>query len=456
MTLLIIGLSIVAVTTIGLIVSHDPNHVEFDEATEYKENLNKERKESLKEKGVFVDDKEFEEASKEMKSAKDGIKPVEVAPIQENKDFNKKGLFGGDNIGGGNKDYLGKRKFMTEPNTEVEREIRDVLDSSDNKDDKLSGIAALKEKYEGNKVNLAALDKLEQEIEQEDTDEGLQQQLTTELEDEYTMFGNEPEEALEILKEKYANDDRKLAILDKIAATATKPADVQGSASNPMTSATQGIKPVENNDAQEEPIVEVINKNNKSFIAKGDKFDGYDDIRNQEVAKIPEELVKNTPEFSFEEVFGKDEATPLSYYTDDFAKKGLQYFVLKDKNGNKFLVDTQGYKYSRYYAPIKASGAATKPDETKSRYAKAKNYTKTLEKVGNKAIEFLSNDEDKDIAEELLGNYFQSGEGSIYSMLQGIERDYPNDKVKQVARKFGNTISAAQKELGVSSFDDED
>jgi hypothetical protein len=50
---------------------------EFDEATEYKENLNKERKESLKEKGVFVDDKEFEEASKEMTSAKEGIKPVE-------------------------------------------------------------------------------------------------------------------------------------------------------------------------------------------------------------------------------------------------------------------------------------------------------------------------------------------------------------------------------------------
>jgi hypothetical protein len=106
--------------------------------------------------------------------------------------------------------------------------------------------------------------------------------------------------------------------------------------------------------------------------------------------------------------------------------------------------------------PMTSATEGVKPVETKSRYAGTKNYSKTLEKVGNKAIEFLSNDEDKDIAEELLVNYFRSGEGSIYSMLQGIERDYPNDKVKQVARKFGNTISAAQKELGVSSFDDED
>jgi hypothetical protein len=101
---------------------------------------------------------------KEMTSAKDGIKPVEVAPIQENKDFNKKGLFGVDNIGGGNKDYLGKRKFMTEPNSGVQREIDNVMLSSENNEEKLSGIAALREKYEGNKVNLAALDKLEQEI----------------------------------------------------------------------------------------------------------------------------------------------------------------------------------------------------------------------------------------------------------------------------------------------------
>jgi hypothetical protein len=276
---------------------------------------------------------------KPMTSAKDGIKP-----IQYQKDFNPNDRYL-EGIGQQVKDYLGKRKFMTEPNSEVQREIDNVMLSSENNEEKLSGIAFLKEKYEDNKVNLAALDKLEQEIEQEDTDEGLQQQLTTELEDEYTMFGNEPEEALEILKEKYANDDRKLAILDKIAATATKPADAKGSASNPMTSATQGIKPVENAEV-------VAEKYNNSLVRKGSAFDGLDEMGEKPMKKIPENEIAGIPEYTFEEAFGKTEATPLSYYSKDFKGKNEQYFVLKDSKGNKFFIDRQGYDYSRYYAPV--------------------------------------------------------------------------------------------------------
>ena len=369
-----------------------------------------------KDKQVF-DTMEEVAKPKEMTSAKEGIKPVEVAPIQENKDFNKKGLFGGDNIGGGNKDYLGKRKFMTEPNTEVEREIRDVLDSSDNRDDKLSGIAALKEKYEGNKVNLAALDKLEQEIEQEDTDEGLQQQLTTEIEDEYTMFGNEPEEALEILKEKYANDDRRLAMLDKIAATATKPADAKGSASNPMTSATQGIKPVENAEV-------VAEKYNNSLVRKGSAFDGLDEMGEKPVKKIPETEIEGIPEYTFEEAFGKTEATPLSYYSKDFKGKNEQYFVLKDSKGNKFFVDTQGYDYSRYYAPVDATKGATPVEGGKTIEIKGYDPVK-----GGKYAETRKET-------DLIGDELE------LALMSGS----PYLAVDNVAKKLGNFISDEGKE----------
>ena len=138
-------------------------------------------------------------APKEMTSAKDGIKPL--APEQQ--------------INDNNKNYLGKRKFMTEPNSEVEREINSIL-SDGTKEDQLAGIAALKEKYESNKVNLAALDKLEQEIEQEDS--GKEDYFK--LEDEFeTMVDNDGTNSMEVvsqLKEKYKGDATKQQALDKL------------------------------------------------------------------------------------------------------------------------------------------------------------------------------------------------------------------------------------------------
>jgi hypothetical protein len=96
---------------------------EFDEATEYKENLNKERKESLKEKGVFVDDKEFEEASKGTKEPKKG-------KVVANKDFdpNKEGvqsIFGTEEENAKSKD---KKVFNTMEEVAKPKEMKSAKD----------------------------------------------------------------------------------------------------------------------------------------------------------------------------------------------------------------------------------------------------------------------------------------------------------------------------------------
>lgn len=242
------------------------------------------------------------EAPKEMKSAKEGIKPLD--PIQKDEDFKGKGGYTVDGIGKGGKDYLGKRKFMTEPNSEVDREINDVMQSSDSNEERLAGIAALREKYEGNKVNLAALDKLEQEVMQEDSGEiaptqntdafgtskemgggigggqkdllgkktdmadpnrpDIQAEMEQEMEDQLSGTGTDFEDAeglalaFETVKKRFANDPQRLAALEKLEAQNPNASLAKGSATNPMTSAKEGIKPIQ--DAKRKMVNKVILK----------------------------------------------------------------------------------------------------------------------------------------------------------------------------------------------------
>jgi hypothetical protein len=104
----------------------------------------------------------------------------------------------GGGIGGGQKDLLGKKADMADPNRpDIQAEMEQEME------DQLSGTGTDFEDAEG-----LAL-------------------------------------AFETVKKRYANDPQRLAALEKLEAKNPNASPAKGSASNPMTSAIEGIKPVE-------------------------------------------------------------------------------------------------------------------------------------------------------------------------------------------------------------------
>jgi hypothetical protein len=106
---------------------------------------------------------------KEMKSAKDGIKPVEVAPIQKTDAFGTSKEMGGG-IGGGQKDLLGKKADLADPNrpdiqAEMEQEMEDQLSGTGTDFEDAEGLAqafdVVKERYKNDPQRLAVVNKLE-------------------------------------------------------------------------------------------------------------------------------------------------------------------------------------------------------------------------------------------------------------------------------------------------------
>jgi hypothetical protein len=121
----------------------------------------------------------------------------DVAPTQNTDAFGTSKEVGGG-IGGGQKDLLGKKADMADPNRpDIQAEMEQEME------DQLSGTGTDFEDAEG-----LAL-------------------------------------AFETVKKRYANDPQRLAALEKLEAKNPNASPAKGSASNPMTSATEGIKPID-------------------------------------------------------------------------------------------------------------------------------------------------------------------------------------------------------------------
>ena len=94
----------------------------------------------------------------------------------------------------------------------------------------------------------------------------------------------------------------------------------------------------------------LADKHREAMVSKGTAWN-HDGVRGK---KVPAADVAGLPEFSHKEVYGHDgETSPAgSDFAKPFADKGHQGFVLKHPNGKRSFVDTQGYGYARYHAPV--------------------------------------------------------------------------------------------------------
>jgi hypothetical protein len=92
-----------------------------------------------------------------------------------------------------------------------------------------------------------------------------------------------------------------------------------------------------------------------------DKFMSKDTEWSRDTKKIPAgDIPDGAPEFSHQQVYGNaGKTSPAgSDFDKDFAENAPQHFVLKHKDGGRHLVNTEGYGYARYHAPIDDSAAA--------------------------------------------------------------------------------------------------
>ena len=164
-------------------------------------------------KSVFEGSKGSEEFINYLEQKLLGNKEQGVAPTQKTDAFGTSKEMGGG-IGGGQKDLLGKKADMADPNREdlrkeMETEIEDYLTQTGQDEEAIGeAIQELKQKYMGDTQRYAALDRLDIER---------------------TGYESTPEGGAKAV--------------EKLRAEAAEKA--KGSASNPMTSATEGIKPVE-------------------------------------------------------------------------------------------------------------------------------------------------------------------------------------------------------------------
>jgi hypothetical protein len=93
------------------------------------------------------------------------------------------------------------------------------------------------------------------------------------------------------------------------------------------------------------------------LVKKGEKF--LKPNQSRVAPGIPASELEGVPEFTFEEAYGESEATPNQEFTEGFNAENNQFFILKDKDGNRYFVNNEGYDYARYHAPI--DDKATKP-----------------------------------------------------------------------------------------------
>lgn len=100
----------------------------------------------------------------------------------------------------------------------------------------------------------------------------------------------------------------------------------------------------------------IADKHSSKMVGKGTEWD-HDGYQGQ---KVPAADVSGLPEFSHKEVYGHDGKTSPAGtdFSKEFASNNHQGFVLKHPNGKRSFVDTQGFGYARYHAPVEDAPAA--------------------------------------------------------------------------------------------------
>lgn len=108
----------------------------------------------------------------------------------------------------------------------------------------------------------------------------------------------------------------------------------------------------------------ISDKHSEALISKSPEWD-HNGFRGK---KVPASDVAGLPEFSHKEVYGHDSKTSPAGtdFSKEFAGKGHQGFVLKHPDGKRSFVDTQGYNYARYHAPVDDAPAADAPAQASS------------------------------------------------------------------------------------------
>lgn len=161
----------------------------------------------------------------------------------------------------------------------------------------------------------------------------------------------------------------------------------------------------------------ISDKHSEALISKSPEWD-HNGFRGK---KVPASDVAGLPEFSHKEVYGHDSKTSPSGsdFSKEFAGKGHQGFVLKHPDGKRSFVDTQGYNYARYHAPVEDAPAADAPAQASSSSGKFE-YPSHVKNWSDKA-HFLEQIPESQRTPEWKAAYKKASVQSMYGKGQSPE-----------------------------------
>jgi len=335
-------------------------------------------------------------------------KATGVAPEQKTDAFGTSKEMGGG-IGGGQKDLLGKKSALADPNrpdiqAEMEQEMEDQLSGTGTDFEDEEGLAlafeTVKKRYANDPQRLAALEKLEAKnpnlspqatkpaatpqqsddaefnanqeiINQRDTNDKAKQELFKQSDNLVDSYKKQGQSVTEAVNSAY---EEALAMAGGEDSDLLK--TIRGQYGDLLRNKT--LRPQDNlrdEIANEEAAKQEKARYNAAvastkydLVKKGEKF--LKPNKSRVAPGIPASELEGVPEFTFEEAYGESEATPNQEFTEGFNAENNQFFILKDKDGNRYFVNNEGYDYARFHAPIddKAAKPAATQKSTKDAY----------------------------------------------------------------------------------------
>lgn len=196
----------------------------------------------------------------------------------------------------------------------------------------------------------------------------------------------------------------------------------------------------------------ISDKHSSKMVSKGTEWDhnGY------QGQKVPAADVSGLPEFSHREVYGHDgDTSPAGTdFTKEFASKNHQGFVLKHPDGKRSFVDTQGFGYARYHAPVEDAPAGVNSDDAFEKI-KAAGGTDVTTTSGH--INYTHNGQQKQLAHKDAADghrYVDSGEleQHLSDMKGGAGNEADDPRVilgAMSAPKLKAAINAAVSKFGI-------
>lgn len=178
----------------------------------------------------------------------------------------------------------------------------------------------------------------------------------------------------------------------------------------------------------------IADKHSEAMISKSPDWD-HNGFRGR---KVPAADVAGLPEFSHKEVYGHDGKTSpaATDFAKEFADKGHQGFVIRHPNGKRSFVDTQGYGYARYHAPVEDAPAADAPAQASSSSGKFE-YPSHVKNWSDKA-HFLEQIPESQRTPEWKAAYKKASVQAMYG--KGQSPDY---KAHLAASKSGGSVGAS-------------